>query len=184
MPVRARKLPLDLHFRTETRPRKHESAINILVGKVMWQSKFPKLFWIYFCGELAWDSLGLCPQSCSFLWPWNFYSANKIRFYARTSKVVVIYTMWQCCGMGSSNFPDHFFCQICNLQYFDQMVWKLHPIHYYFVRNSHEFWTGRKEVMPGLLEKVGFEHPTLYSIQRKFEYILFFCLYNTNNSGF
>ena len=98
--------------------------------------------------------------------------------------MVAIYRKWQCCGVGSSNL---LFLSNCNLQYFWSDGLKatsnLGLLHY-FVRNSHQFWTGRKEVMPGPLEKVGFEHPTLYSIQRKFEYILFFCLYNTNNSGF
>ena len=48
------------------------------------------------------------------------------------------------------------FCQICDLTIFwsDGLKATSNPsLFRYFVRNSHEFWTGRKEVMPGPWER-------------------------------
>jgi len=59
-------------------------------------------------------------------------------------KGVAIYGMWWCSGMESPNLPNHF-CSKLWIKIFWSDGLKATPnpgLFHYFVRNSHEFWSG------------------------------------------
>ena len=130
-------LSLNLHSMKELGVYYCKSARKNLVGKVMWQSKFPKLFWIYFVENWSWKV-------------WNhvhkFIGHNPDSFCDHRTFIQPIMEgsmlePWRglpyigCGGVVACKIPNlpHHFCQICELKYFDQMVWKLHSIWVYSI---------------------------------------------------